>query len=72
MYWGCVYGIDSDIVMLEILSKYLIVFFLFYFSMFGDVREMEMYYFFVDDIVEICERILNNSGRDVVFMFFRR
>lgn len=72
MYWGCVYGIDSDIVMLEIFSKYLIVFFLFYFSMFGDVREMEMYYFFVDDIVEICERILNNSGRDVVFMFFRR
>lgn len=72
MHWGCAYGIDSDIVMLETLSKYPIVFSSLYSSMFGDAREMEMHYFLADDTVEICERIPNNSGRDAVPMFLRR
>ena len=42
------------------------------YSMFGDVREMELHYFLADDTVEICERIPNNSGRDAVPMFLRR
>lgn len=45
---------------------------MFLFSMFGDVREMELHYFLADDTVEICERIPNNSGRDAVPMFLRR
>ncbi len=42
------------------------------YSMFGDMREMELHYFLADDTIEVVEKIPPNSGRDAVPMFLRR
>ncbi|XP_070771058.1 EF-hand domain-containing family member C2 [Enoplosus armatus] len=41
-------------------------------SMFGDLRELTLYYFLADDTIEILEIISPNSGRDTVPKFLRR
>ncbi|XP_014676880.1 PREDICTED: EF-hand domain-containing family member C2-like [Priapulus caudatus] len=41
-------------------------------SMFGDSREMILYYFLADDTIEISEVIPPNSGRDATAKFLRR
>ncbi|GKT24063.1 Flagella associated protein, partial [Aduncisulcus paluster] len=41
-------------------------------SMFGDVRVMRIYFYLVDDTVEVLESIPTNSGRDKFPVFLRR
>lgn len=41
-------------------------------TMFGDVRELIIYYFLADDTIQIKEIFPKNSGRDAPGIFLRR
>lgn len=41
-------------------------------AMFGDLRELVLYYFLADDTIEVKEIFPKNSGRDAPSKFLRR